>query len=215
MKIGIIGSGVVGQKLGSAFLSEGHEVMLGTRNPGKEEIKKWKQINPKGQCGTFGVTAQFGDILVLAVAGSAAESAIKLSGTSHFNNKILIDTTNPIAAAPPTDGVLSLFTDPNESLMERLQRLVPQAKVIKAFNSVGNLQMYKPTVQSGPPTMFICGNDEKAKKTVTEILTAFGWDTADMGKAIAARAIEPLCILWCIPGFLENQWTHAFRLLKV
>lgn len=215
MKIGIIGSGDVGQTLGTAFLAEGYEVMLGTRNPGKEEVKKWKQQNPKGQCGTFGVTAQFGDILVLSVAGSAADSAIKLSGISHFNNKIVIDTTNPIAAAPPKDGVLSFFTGPNESLLERLQKLIPQAKMVKAFNSVGNAQMYKPTVKGGPPTMFICGDDEKAKKTVTEILTSFGWDTADMGKATAARAIEPLCILWCIPGFLENQWTHAFRLLKV
>lgn len=215
MKIGIIGSGEVGQKLGTAFLCEGHEVMLGTRNPGKEEVKKWKDKNPKGQCGMFGVTAQFGDILVLAVAGSAAESAIKLSGTSHFNNKVLIDATNPIAAAPPKDGVLTLFTDPNESLLERLQKLIPQARIVKAFNSVGNEQMYKPTVKGGPPTMFICGNDAGAKKTVTDILTAFGWETADMGTATAARAIEPLCVLWCIPGFLQNQWTHAFKLLKV
>jgi predicted dinucleotide-binding enzyme len=215
MKIGIIGSGAVGQQLGTAFLAEGHEVMLGTRNPGKEEVKKWKKENPKGQCGTFGVTAQFGDIVVLAVAGSVAESAIKLSGTSHFNNKVLIDTTNPIKPGPPTDGVLSLFTELNESLMERLQKLIPQARLVKAFNSVGNAQMYKPTVKGGPPTMFICGNDDKAKQTVTDILTAFGWETADMGKATAARAIEPLCVLWCIPGFLQNQWTHAFKLLKV
>ena len=215
MKIGIIGSGEVGQSLGTAFLAEGHEVMLGTRNPGKVEVKKWKNENLKGQCGTFGVTAQFGDILVLAVAGSAAESAIKLSGSSHFNNKILIDVTNPIAAGGPTDGVLSFFTDPNESLMERLQKQLPQAKLVKAFNSVGNTQMYKPTVKGGPPTMFISGNDGNAKKTVTDILTAFGWETADMGTAIAARAIEPLCILWCIPGFLQNQWSHAFKLLKV
>ncbi|WP_207511905.1 NADPH-dependent F420 reductase [Longitalea luteola] len=215
MKIGIIGSGAVGQKLGTAFLTEGHEVMLGTRNPGKEEVKKWKKDNPKGLCSTFGVTAQFGEILVLAVAGSVAESAIKLSGTSHFNNKVLIDATNPIAAAPPKDGVLSLFTDSNESLMEKLQQLLPEARMVKAFNTVGNAQMYKPTVKGGPPTMFICGNDANAKRTVTEILTAFGWETADMGKAVAARAIEPLCILWCIPGFRENQWTHAFKLLKV
>ena len=214
MKIGIIGSGAVGQKLGSAFLAEGHEVMLGTRNPGKEEVKHWKKNNPKGQCGTFGVTAQFGDVLVLAVGGSVAESAIKQAGVSHFNNKVVIDATNPIGG-PPKDGVLSFFTDPNESLMERLQKQIPQARLVKAFNSVGNLQMYKPTVKGGPPTMFICGNDEKAKKTVTEILTAFGWETADMGNAIAARAIEPLCILWCIPGFLHNQWDHAFKLLKV
>src|SRR5690349_4294712 len=146
MKIGIIGSGAVGQKLGTAFLAEGHEVMLGTRNPGKEEVKKWKKENTKGQCGTFGVTAQFGDILVLAVAGSVAESAIKLAGTSHFNNKILIDATNPIGITPPQDGVLSFFTTPNESLMERLQQQIPQAKLVKAFNSVGNIQMYKPTV---------------------------------------------------------------------
>jgi len=174
MRIGIIGSGEVGQTLGTAFLTEGHEVMLGTRNPGKEEVKKWKQANPKGQCSTFGVTAQFGDLLVLAVAGSAAEAAIKQAGTSHFTNKVLIDVTNPIAAAPPQDGVLSFFTKPDESLMEQLQKLIPQAKLVKAFNSVGNAQMYKPTVKGGPPTMFICGNDESAKKTVTGILTAFG-----------------------------------------
>lgn len=215
MRIGIIGSGEVGQTLSTAFLTEGYEVMMGTRNPGKEEVQKWKQANPRGQCGTFGVTAQFGDILVLAVNGSAAESVVKQAGTSHFTNKILIDVTNPIAAAPPKDGVLSVFTNPNESLMERLQQLLPGAKLVKAFNSVGNAQMYKPTVKGGPPTMFICGNDEQAKQTVTDILTAFGWETADMGKAIAARAIEPLCVLWCIPGFLQDQWTHAFKLLKV
>jgi predicted dinucleotide-binding enzyme len=215
MKIGIIGSGAVGQKLGAAFLAEGHEVMLGTRNPGKAEVKNWKKENPKGQCGTFGVTAQFGNILVLAVGGSVAESAIKQAGVSHFTNKVVIDTTNPIGGGPPTDGVLSFFTDLNGSLMERLQKQIPQARLVKAFNSVGNLQMYKPTVKGGPPTMFICGNDNNAKKAVTEILTAFGWETADMGNAIAARAIEPLCILWCIPGFLHNQWDHAFKLLKV
>jgi predicted dinucleotide-binding enzyme len=215
MKIGIIGSGAVGQTLATAFLTEGHEVMLGTRNPGKEEVKKWKKANPKGQTGTFGVTAQYGDILVLAVAGSAAESAIKQAGTSHFTNKILIDTTNPIAAEPPQNGVLKFFTTLNESLMERIQRQIPNAKIVKAFNTVGNTLMYKPNVKGGKPSMFICGNDEKAKKTVTDILTAFGWETEDMGKIEAARAIEPLAILWCIPGFLQNQWTHAFKVLKL
>ena len=125
----------------------------------------------------------------------------------------MIDTTNPIADAPPVNGVLRFFTDLDDSLMERLQREFPDARFVKAFNSVGNARMVDPEFAGGRPTMFICGNDEPAKATVTEILDQFGWDVADMGKAEAARAIEPLCMLWCIPGFLRNEWTHAFALL--
>ncbi|PWT75368.1 MAG: DNA-binding protein [Bacteroidetes bacterium] len=215
MKIGIIGSGLVGRVLGTAFLKEGHEVMLGTRNPGKAEVTKWKKENDGGQVGTFPDTAKFGDILVLAVNGSATEEAIRQAGIDQFNNKPVIDATNPIAAAPPVNGVLKFFTNLDESLMERIQRLIPRAKVVKAFNSVGNAYMYKPQFKDGKPTMFICGNDESAKRTVTDILSSFGWETEDMGKVEAARAIEPLCILWCIPGMLRNQWAHAFKLLKM
>jgi 8-hydroxy-5-deazaflavin:NADPH oxidoreductase len=214
MKIGIIGSGIVGQVLAKAFLSEGHEAMLGTRNTSKEEVVKWKKENPKGQVGSFEETAKFGELLVLATGGSVTEEAIKLAGTANFKNKTVIDATNPIAAAPPVNGVLQFFTGPNESLLEKLQKLLPEAKLVKAFNSVGNAVMYKPKFPGGTPTMFICGNDDAAKKTVTDILTAFGWETEDMGKAEGARAIEPLCMLWCIPGMLRNQWTHAFKLLK-
>ena len=126
----------------------------------------------------------------------------------------VVDVTNPIADAPPTNGVLKLFTSLDESLMERLQREFAGAKLVKAFNSVGSACMVNPEFKGGPPTMFICGNDAGAKKTVTGILEQFGWETADMGKAEAARAIEPLCILWCVPGFLRNDWTHAFKLLR-
>jgi hypothetical protein len=125
-----------------------------------------------------------------------------------------MDAVNPIADAPPVNGVLKYFTDINESLMERLQREVPAARFVKVFNSVGNSCMVNPQFKEGSPTMFICGNDDTAKKTVTEILTQFGWETADMGKVEAARAIEPLCMLWCIPGFASNDWVHAFKLLK-
>jgi predicted dinucleotide-binding enzyme len=214
MKIGIIGSGIVGQVLAKAFLSEGHEAMLGTRNTAKEEVVKWKKENPKGHVGNFEHTAKFGELMVLATHGGAAEDAIKLAGIENFSGKVVIDATNPIAAAPPVNGVLQFFTGPNESLMEKIQQLLPQAYLVKAFNSVGNSLMYKPKLAGAVPTMFICGNDDAAKKTVTGILTSFGWETEDMGKAEGARAIEPLCMLWCIPGMLRNQWTHAFKLLK-
>ena len=215
MKIGIIGSGPVGRALGKAFLSEGHEVMLGTRNTSKDEVVKWKNENPKGKAGTFDESAKFGDIIVLATNGLATEAIINMAGVNNFNGKVVIDTTNPIAATPPTNGVLHYFTSLEESLMERIQKQIPNAKVVKAFSIVGNLLMYKPNFPGGKPTMFICGNDDGAKKTVTDILTSFGWETDDMGKVEAARAIEPLAILWCIPGFLRNQWMTAFKLLKM
>jgi len=214
MKIGILGSGQVGQVLAKAFLNEGHEVMLGTRNTAKEEVIKWKTANPKGQTGNFEETAKFGELLVLATGGLVTEDAIKLAGISNFSNKTVIDATNPIAAVPPDNGVLKFFTTLEDSLMERIQKLIPEAKVVKAFNSIGNAVMYKPKFTDGIPTMFICGNDEGAKKTVTGILTAFGYETEDLGKVEAARAIEPLCILWCVPGFIKNQWNHAFKLLR-
>ena len=214
MKIGIIGSGIVGRVLATAFLNEGHDVMIGTRDVLKEDVVKWKTENPAGKAGLFTETAAFGELLVLAVAGAVAEDAVQQSGPENFRDKVVIDATNPIAQEAPENGVLKFFTNLNDSLMERLQRQLPEAKLVKAFSSVGNNLMYKPQFADGKPTMFICGNDEKAKATVTQILDAFGWETADMGKVEAARAIEPLCILWCIPGFLQNQWNHAFKLLK-
>jgi predicted dinucleotide-binding enzyme len=153
-------------------------------------------------------------LIVLAVKGSAAIEALRVAEVSSLVGKPVIDTTNPIAEAPPQNGVLKYFTTLDESLMERLQREFPDAHFVKAFNSVGNASMVDPEFEGGKPTMFICGNDDAAKKTVTTILDQFGWETVDMGKVEGARAIEPLCMLWCIPGFLRNDWTHAFKLLK-
>ncbi|MBS1621736.1 MAG: NAD(P)-binding domain-containing protein [Bacteroidetes bacterium] len=215
MKIGIIGSGIVGRVLGNGFLSEGNDVMLGTRNVQKDEVVKWKNENPKGKIGGFEETAKFGDLIVLATNGLATEQIIDSAGVNNFSDKVVIDATNPIAAAPPTNGVLHYFTSMNESLMERIQKKIPKAKIVKAFNSIGNAFMYKPNFPGGKPTMFICGNDDTAKKIVTDILTAFGHETEDMGKVEAARAIEPLAILWCIPGFIRNQWANGFKLLKM
>lgn len=212
-KVGVIGSGVVSQSLADGFLKHGYEVMRGTREPSK--LEEWKKkAGPKATVGTFTDAARSADLVVLAVKGTAAESAVSLCGPEHLAGKTVIDAMNPIADAPPTNGVLKFFTSLDESLMERLQKLAPKARFVKAFSSVGNAYFVNPDFGGTRPTMFVCGNDGPAKGQVKEILTQFGWETEDMGGVEAARAIEPLCMLWCIPGLLRNQWTHAFKLLK-
>lgn len=212
MKVGVIGSAAVGQTLAAGFKKHGHEVRIGSRTPSKlAEFSRDAGV----QAGTFGEVAAWGEALVLAVKGHVAESALREAGVGNLAGKLVIDTTNPIADAPPEDDVLKFFTSPNESLMERLQTAFPAVKFVKAFNSVGSALMVNPSFPGGSkPTMFYCGDDAAAKATVGRILEQFGWGGADMGSAKAARAIEPLCQLWCIPGFRNNDWTsHAFHLL--
>jgi 8-hydroxy-5-deazaflavin:NADPH oxidoreductase len=213
MKVGIIGSGEVGKSLARGFKAEGHDVMLGTRDMSKPDVVEF-QKETNIATGNFEKAAAHGELLVLCVKGTVVENAIKLAGPQNFNDKVVIDTTNPIADAPPVNGVLQFFTSLEESLIERIQKQIPQAKLVKSFSCIGNRLMYKPNLPGGKPTMFICGNDAGAKKTVTEILTAFGHETEDMGTMEGGRAIEPLAILWCIPGFLRNEWGNAFKLLK-
>jgi 8-hydroxy-5-deazaflavin:NADPH oxidoreductase len=213
MKVGIIGSGVVGQTLAAGFVKHGHEVEIGTRDPAK--LKDWSAKNPSVKLKSSAEAAAFGEVVVLAVAGDAALEALKQAGAAAIAGKTVIDACNPIGGGPPVNGVLSFFTPQNESLMEELQKAYPAAHFVKAFNSVGNGQMVNPEFGGGRPTMFICGNNGSAKKAVTQILDRFGWDTEDMGAVEAARAIEPLCKLWCIPGIGKNDWSpHAFKLLR-
>jgi predicted dinucleotide-binding enzyme len=212
MQIGVLGSGDVGKTLGAGFLKHGHSVMMGTSNPAK--LADWKKANASGQIGSFADAARFGQAVVLAVKGSMASAALKAAGSDNLKGKLVMDATNPIADAPPQNGVLKFFTTLDLSLMEQLQTEFKSAQFVKAFSCVGNALMVDPNLPGGKPTMFICGNDDGAKKTVTGLLDQFGWETADMGKAEAARAIEPLCILWCIPGFLRNDWMHAFKVLS-
>jgi predicted dinucleotide-binding enzyme len=213
MKVGIIGSGVVGQTLAAGFLKHGHQVEIGTRDPAK--LKDWSAKNPGAAVKSFAEAAAFGDLVVLAVGGEVAQQALTLIGSSALQGKTVIDACNPIGGGPPVNGVLSFFTPQNQSLMEQLQKAYPSAHFVKAFNSVGSGQMVNPEFASGRPTMFICGNDKDAKKTVERILEQFGWDTEDMGAIEAARPIEALCMLWCIPGIGKNDWSpHAFKLLR-
>lgn len=209
-RFGVLGSAVVGQTLARGLTAHGHEARIGSRSPAKlSEFSRTSGI----RSGTFAEVAAWGEHLILAVQGLVAEAALEAAGADHLRGKVVIDVTNPIADEPPEDGVVRFFTGPNDSLMERLQARFPDARFVKAFNIVGNAVMVNPKLPGGPPTMFFCGNDAEAKAVVRSLLTQFGWEPADMGTAKAARAIEPLCQLWCIPGFREQRWTHAFKLL--
>ena len=212
MRIGVLGSGAVGTTLAGGFLAQGHEVTIGSRAP--EKLHGWAQKNPGARVGTPEETAKFAEVGVLAVKGTAAAAMIRAAGAANLAGKPLIDATNPIADAPPVNGVFRFFTTLDDSLMERLQKEFPQIRFVKAFNSVGSARMVNPVYAEGRPTMFICGDDPPAKAVVARLLDQLGWDAEDMGAVEAARAIEPLCMLWCLPGVLHNQWTHAFKLLK-
>ncbi len=211
MRIGIIGSGTVATTLAKGLAAKGHAVMLGSREPSK--LDALTREHPGITSGSVAEAARHAGIAILAVKGSAAEAALRLAGGA-LDGKVVIDTTNPIADEAPDKGVIRFFTGPNESLGERLQAAAPALRLVKAFNSVGAPFMIDPRFAGGRPTMFIAGNDAAAKAEVAALLETVGWESADMGGIESARALEPLCQLWCIPGLLRNEWTHAFKLLR-
>lgn len=206
-KIAILGSGTVGVTLANGFIKYGYEATIGSRE--EKDITGWS-----GAVATFSEAAKDAEMIVLAVKGTAAEDVVR-TVANVIAGKVVIDVTNPIdEKKKPENGVLGFFTSLDESLMERLQKVVPDAKFVKAWNSIGGACMVDPDFGGQKPSMFFCGNDASAKEEVATILEQFGFTPEDMGSVEAARAIEPLCILWCIPGFLRNDWTHAFQLLR-
>ena len=209
-KVGVIGSATVGQTLAQGFKKHGYDVRIGSRAPAK--LAEFSSKSGIAAAASEDV-AKWADFVVLAVKGTVAEDAIRTAGEANLAGKLVIDTTNPITDGPPVDGVIQYFTGPNSSLMEQLQKTFPAVHFVKAFCSVGAARMVNPDFTSGKPTMFYCGNDADAKNTVATILGQFGWEGLDLGTATAARAIEPLAMLWCIPGFRQNIWTHAFTVL--
>lgn len=222
MKIGIIGSGDVGRRLADGLLELGHHVKLGTRDTSKKEVVEWIDKQRKeggkesgnGSLGSFAEATSFGnDLIVLCTSWTGTSNAIEMAGPSRMIGKVVIDTTNPLdfSQGPPPRMAVG-YTD---SAAEIVQRLLSGAKVVKAFNIVGNPHMIHPDFPGGPPTMFICGNDEEAKKMVTEsILTPFGWETIDIGGLEGARLLEPLAMLWITHYFRTGNGDHAFKLLK-
>ena len=213
MKIGVLGSGDVAKVLASGFIKHGHDTMVGTRDSAK--LAKWASENRAGKVGSFSETAAFGEIVVLAVKGSAAADALRAAGAANLAGKTVIDATNPIAEAPPVNGVLKFFTNLDESLMERLQSEFAQAQLRQGVQFGRQRAHGQPAVRGRQADdVHLRQRRSGEEDRSARMLDQFGWETADMGKAEAARAIEPLCMLWCIPGFLRNDWAHAFKLLR-
>lgn len=213
MNVGILGTGDVGKALGRAFVALGHEVKMGARDARNEKALAWAQeVGAKGSVGTFGDAASFGEVVVLATLGVANESAITMAGPDHFRGKLLIDTTNPLdfsGGMPP-----KLAVSGNDSGGERVQRLLPDAHVVKAFNTVGNAFMFRPDFPGGPPDMFICGNHDDAKAKAAAILKDFGWGVVDVGGIESSRYLEAMCLVWVLSAMRMGNWNKAFKLLR-
>jgi len=212
MKIGILGTGDVGKALGRGFIALGHEVKMGSREAKNEKALAWaREMGAKASVGTFADAASFGEIMVLATLGVANESALQIAGPEKLRGKIVIDATNPLDFS---SGRLKLAAMADGSGGEQVQRLLPGAHVVKAFNTVGNAFFFRPEFPSGPPDMFICGNDAGAKQKVAAILSDFGWGTADVGGIESSHYLEAMCMVWVEYGSHSKTWNHAFKLLR-
>jgi 8-hydroxy-5-deazaflavin:NADPH oxidoreductase len=212
MKIGIVGSGDVGRTLGAGFATRGHDVKLGTRTPGKEAVSAWAaKSGPRTSVGTFADAAAFGDLVVVATRWDGTENALKLALPSNLNGKVVIDATNPLTMK---DGELGLALGYTESGGEQVQRWLPGARVVKAFNTVGALHMCDPGFSGGPPDMFLAGDDPSAKKVVAELASSLGWGVVDLGPLRRARLLEPFAMVWIQHAIDTKTRDHAFKLLR-
>jgi predicted dinucleotide-binding enzyme len=212
MKIGILGSGVVGQQLGLGFTRLGHDAMIGTRNPSK--LSDWKDnAGRKAYVDNFTNTAKFGEVIVLATRWEGTKNVIEMAGKNNFSGKVVIDVTNPLDFSkgfPP--GMEAAI---GNSGGEQIQRWLPDAKVVKAFNIISAHTMCSPKMEEGTPDLFIAGNDKTAKGLVTSFAKEWDWKNVyDMGDISQSYWLEALAMLWINFGHNNNQWNHAFKLLR-
>jgi len=209
VKVGVLGSGDVGKSFARAFAAVGHEVMIGSRSP--EKLAEFVAGAGAGvRSGTFEEAAKFGDLIALATLGEATSEALRVAGAENFEGKVVIDATNPLDFST---GAPKLFIGFEDSLGEQVQRQLSGARVVKAFNTAGNTLFYQPQFPGGPPDMFICGNDDDAKKIVGQVCQAFGWGVIDIGAIDSARYLEPMCMTWVLHGIRSGSWTHAYKML--
>ena len=210
MRIGIIGSGKAGRALARGFLSRGHAVMLGSREPAK--LEEFAREQPGLQTGTNAETARFGELIVVATLFDGTKNALELAGIQNLAGKVVIDATNALKFEDGKLPQLSIGFD--RSAGEEVQRWLREAKVVKAFNTVGNEYFVDPKLPGGPPTMFIAGNDDGAKTTVRGIVESFGWDVLDVGGIEESRFLEAMAVLWIHYAFETGTLKHAFKMLR-
>jgi 8-hydroxy-5-deazaflavin:NADPH oxidoreductase len=212
MNVAILGTGDVGRALGSAFAALGHEVMMGARETGNPRAKDWAgSAGSRARTGTFADAANFGEVVVLAVKGTATQEVLQLAEPENFRGKLVLDAGNPL---DHSTGVPRLAITGYDSLGERVQQALPGAAVVKCFNTVGNALMFRPELAGGPPTMFIAGNDADAKRRTAALLKDFGWEAADIGGIESSRYLEAMCLAWVLYGMHQGAWRHAFKLLR-
>jgi predicted dinucleotide-binding enzyme len=213
MKIGVLGSGDVGQTLATGFIDLGHEVKMGSRDPSQMRVRTWlERSGTRASVGTFAEAAEFAEIVVLATLWSGTPEAIRLAGPERFAGKVVIDTTNPLdfsEGIPP-----KLAVGHTDSAGEIVQRSLPAARVVKAFNTVGSPHMVNPRFPGGPPDMPICGNDADSKRIVSDLLDSLGWSVLDLGRIDCSRYLEPLAMAWIVYFFRTGSGDHAFKLLR-
>ncbi|HEY1728586.1 MAG TPA: NAD(P)-binding domain-containing protein [Candidatus Baltobacteraceae bacterium] len=211
MNVGILGSGEVGKALARAFVSRGHIVTIASRDP--KRLTDFVHEHPdKLHAATFEETARAGELLVLATAFTVAKDAIELAGTANIAGKVLIDVTNPLKLEQGKAPTLSVSG--NDSAGESVQRWLPGVSVVKSFNTIGHEHFVDPKFPNGPPTMFVAGNDDKAKNTVEQIAESFGWAVVDAGTIEASRYLEAMSMLWLSYTIRTGDAQHAFKWLS-
>ena len=213
MKVGIIGSGAVGQALAKAFAELGNDVMMGSRDPSQQKAKEALKKAGKGiKSGTFADAAKFGEIVAFSISWSGVENAASLADPKNLEGKVVIDTVNPLDFSSGKPG---LAVGGNDSAGERVQKLFPKARVVKAFNIIGADDMFHPRYKE-TPEMFICGNDKAAKEQVTSLLHDFGWpEVIDLGTIENARYLEALLMLRMVYGASHNWDMPAFKFVRI
>ena len=210
MKVAILGTGAVGRALGRGFAGLGYEVLVGTRDPEAAHAQEAAAAIGDAEVMTFAAAAGAGSCAVVATSWAGTQAALEQAGPVNLAGKLVIDATNPLDFSSGTPRLAIGFST---SAGEQVQAWLPEARVVKAFNTAVAALMVQPKIEDGPPTMFICGNDGAAKNEVTEILTRFGWDAVDLGRIEQSRLLEPLAMIMITYAFQHDHWTHAVRLL--